>query len=143
MSATYWPRCPRKLRSLIIARLMPRNRGFYILAIGIDAYGDQGWALPGTSEVRTFPKLSLAVGDAKSFAAEAKKAAAGFYSDVKVRTALDGEATPSGGSPHRSGDGGGDQSTRHLHFLCRCPWLFASRPLLSHPPRLPGRAPNP
>ena len=55
----------------------------HILAIGIDAY----------TGVR---KLELAVADAKAVAAELQKAGAGFYSDVRVRTALDEEATAAG-----------------------------------------------
>ena len=50
----------------------------YILAIGINAYTDKGWALPGTSVVEAFPPLALAAGDAKSFAEEMKKAGTGF-----------------------------------------------------------------
>ncbi len=68
----------------------------HILAIGINKYVDQGWTPPGGSEVEAFPQLGLAVGDAQSFAAEINKAAAGFYSEVKVRSVLDTEATLAG-----------------------------------------------
>ena len=40
-----------------------------------------------------FPPLNLAVGDATAFAAELKKAGAGLYGAVHVRTVLDREAT--------------------------------------------------
>ena len=66
----------------------------HILAIGINAYEDKGWAAPGSDEVKAFPPLGLAVGDAKAFAAEMEKAAAGLYGEVRVRTAIDREATP-------------------------------------------------
>ena len=56
----------------------------HILAIGIDAYAGR------------VPKLKLAVADAKAFAAELQKAGAGFYSEVRMRTALDAEATAGG-----------------------------------------------
>ncbi len=55
----------------------------HILAIGIDAYTG-------------VPKLSLAVADAKAFAAEMEKAGAGLYGEVRVRTLLDAEADASG-----------------------------------------------
>ncbi len=66
----------------------------HILAIGINAYEDKGWAEPGSNEVKAFPPLGLAVGDATAFAAEMEKAAAGLYGEVRVRTALDREASP-------------------------------------------------
>ena len=55
----------------------------HILAIGINAYTGA-------------PKLNLAVADAKAFAAEMEKAAAGLYGDVRVRTVLDTDATAEG-----------------------------------------------
>jgi hypothetical protein len=55
----------------------------HILAIGIDAYTG-------------VPKLNLAVADAKAFAVEMEKAGAGMYSEVRVRTVLDREATAEG-----------------------------------------------
>ena len=66
----------------------------HILAIGINDYEDKGWAAPGSDEVKAFPPLGLAVGDATAFAAEVQKAASGLYGEVRVRTALDREATP-------------------------------------------------
>ncbi|MGO9483095.1 MAG: cytochrome D1 domain-containing protein, partial [Rhodomicrobium sp.] len=66
----------------------------HILAIGINAYEDKGWAEPGSGEIKAFPPLGLAVGDATAFAAEMEKAAAGLYDGVRIRTALDREATP-------------------------------------------------
>ena len=66
----------------------------HILAIGINAYEDKGWAEPGSGVVKAFPPLGLAVGDATAFAAEMEKAAAGLYGGVRIRTALDREATP-------------------------------------------------
>ena len=68
----------------------------YVLAIGVDHYVDEGWARPGSDEIEYFAPLHLAVADANAFAAEMGKAGAGFYSDVRIRTALDGEATPVG-----------------------------------------------
>ena len=66
----------------------------HILAIGINAYVDKGWAPPGKLPTDLFPPLSLAVGDAKGFAAEMKKAAVGFYDDdVRITLVLDAEAT--------------------------------------------------
>ncbi len=68
----------------------------YILAIGINAYGDRGWAPPGADRIEYFPPLGLAVADAKAFAAELQKAGAGLYSEVRVTTALDTQATAAG-----------------------------------------------
>jgi WD40 repeat protein len=55
----------------------------HILAIGINAY-------------TSVPKLDLAVADAKALAEEMKKAGASMYSEVRVRTLLDGEADGAG-----------------------------------------------
>ena len=66
----------------------------HILAIGVNAYEDKGWLAPGAKEATRFPPLNLAAGDATAFAAEMKKAASGLYGEVRVRTALDHEATP-------------------------------------------------
>ena len=66
----------------------------HILAIGINAYEDKGWVAPGTDKAAFFPPLGLAVGDATAFAAEIQRTAAGLYGEVRVRTALDREATP-------------------------------------------------
>jgi WD40 repeat protein len=68
----------------------------HILAIGINAYEDRGWKRPGTDVEEYFPRLGLAVADAQSFAAEMKRASEGFYSEVRVRTALDRQATQAG-----------------------------------------------
>ncbi len=68
----------------------------YILAIGINTYHDAGWTPPGANAAEYFPPLSLAAGDAKSFAAELQKAGAGLYGAVRVKTALDGAATRAG-----------------------------------------------
>jgi WD40 repeat protein len=68
----------------------------YVLAIGINAYRDPGWTPPGAARSEHFPPLSLAVDDAKSVAEAFTKAADGLYSDVRVRTALDTEATATG-----------------------------------------------
>jgi hypothetical protein len=62
----------------------------YLLAIGINAYADKGGASPTTSG--SFPPLSLAVSDAKAFAAEMRKAGAGHYGEVVVAEALDADA---------------------------------------------------
>jgi hypothetical protein len=68
----------------------------HILAIGINAYVDEGSTPRGAKEAEYFPKLNLAVNDATTFANEIKKAASGLYGDVQVRTVLDGEATAAG-----------------------------------------------
>jgi WD40 repeat protein len=65
----------------------------HVLAIGINNYVDKGWVAPGDSVSSLFPKLDLAVGDAKAIASELKRAGAGLYRDVRVRTVLNGEAT--------------------------------------------------
>jgi WD40 repeat protein len=62
----------------------------YLLAIGINAYADKGGASPATSG--SFPPLSLAVSDAKAFAAEMRKAGAGHYGEVVAVEALDTDA---------------------------------------------------
>jgi WD40 repeat protein len=64
----------------------------HILAIGINTYHDRGWTPPGSSQPEYFPPLALAAGDATSFAAEMKKAAAGLYSEVRIRAAVNEEA---------------------------------------------------
>lgn len=65
----------------------------HVLAIGINNYVDQGGVAPGETDRKYFPKLELAVGDAKALGAELTKAGKGLYSDVRVRTVLDEEAT--------------------------------------------------
>ena len=57
----------------------------YILAIGINAYTDRGWKGPDTA----FGRLSLAVKDAETFAADMAKAAASRYGKTTVITSLD------------------------------------------------------
>jgi WD40 repeat protein/uncharacterized caspase-like protein len=66
---------------------------FYVLAIGINAYHDEGWTPPGATAPEHFPPLNLAVSDAKSIAEALQEAGAGLYGEVVVRTALDTEAT--------------------------------------------------
>jgi WD40 repeat protein/uncharacterized caspase-like protein len=68
----------------------------YLLAIGIDTYHDKGWTPPGSTRPQYFPPLSLAVGDAKMVAEAFKSAGEGLYGEVRVRTALDAEATGAG-----------------------------------------------
>jgi WD40 repeat protein len=68
----------------------------HILAIGINAYVDQGWTPPGSADKLAFPPLKLAVADAKAFGEEMQKAGAGLYSEVHVIQALDTDATPAG-----------------------------------------------
>jgi WD domain, G-beta repeat len=65
----------------------------HILAVGINAYHDTGWVPPGAVKREYFPPLRLAVGDAKRIASEMQKAGEGMYGEVRVRIALDGEAT--------------------------------------------------
>jgi len=64
----------------------------HILAIGINSYVDKGWTPPGSSDKVLFPPLSLAVADAKAFAAEMQKAGAGLYGGVNVTLALNTDA---------------------------------------------------
>jgi WD40 repeat protein/uncharacterized caspase-like protein len=65
----------------------------YVLAIGINAYHDEGWTPPGAIVPESFPLLKLAVADAKFVAEAFKQAGAGLYGEVVVRTALDLQAT--------------------------------------------------
>jgi WD40 repeat protein len=62
----------------------------HVLAIGINAYVDKGAPPPAVSG--SFPPLSLAVSDARAFAAEMRKAGAGQYGEVLVAEALDADA---------------------------------------------------
>ena len=64
----------------------------HILAIGINAYVDKGWAPPGR-EPLGFGPLGLAVKDATVFAASMKEAAGGLYEDVRITLVLDRDAT--------------------------------------------------
>ena len=68
----------------------------HVLAIGINAYVDQGWKPAGSDEVLAFPPLKLAVSDAKSLATAFKRAGSGQYAEVKVTEALDTDATATG-----------------------------------------------
>lgn len=71
----------------------PQPPKLHVLAVGINDYVDRGGIAPGETTARHFPKLQLAVGDARAVAAEFKKAGEGIYRDVRVRTVLDEEAT--------------------------------------------------
>jgi len=64
----------------------------HILAIGINAYVDKGWAPPG-KEPLAFGPLRLAVKDAETFAEAMKKAAADLYDDVPLTLAVNKDAT--------------------------------------------------
>jgi WD40 repeat protein len=64
----------------------------YVVAIGINAYVDRGWSPPGRLE-SMFPPLTLAVADAIEFGAAMTRAATGLYGQVRLITALDGDAT--------------------------------------------------
>jgi uncharacterized caspase-like protein len=64
----------------------------HILAIGINAYVDKGWAPPGEPSMG-FGPLGLAVKDATAYAAAMKQAAAGMYDEVRVTHALDRDAS--------------------------------------------------
>ncbi len=68
----------------------------HVLAIGINAYEDRGGTDPATLQTMLFPPLELAAADASALAAEMKKAAGGLYSEVRIRTAIDREATAAG-----------------------------------------------
>ncbi len=71
----------------------PTKPKLHVLAIGINDYHDAGWMPPGSDMVEYFPALTLAAGDAASFAAEMKKASEGLYGEVQVMTVLDSKAT--------------------------------------------------
>jgi hypothetical protein len=66
----------------------------HVLVIGINAYHDTGWRRPGSDVVELFPPLTLAAGDARSFAMEMQRAARDFYRDVRITTLIDTDATP-------------------------------------------------
>jgi WD40 repeat protein len=66
----------------------------HVLVIGINAYHDAGWRRPGSDVVELFPPLTLAAGDARSFATEMQHAAQDYYRDVKLTTLIDSDATP-------------------------------------------------
>jgi uncharacterized caspase-like protein len=68
----------------------------YVLAIGINAYHDEGWTPPRATKREYFPPLKLAVDDARSIGEALKEAGSGFYGQVIVRTAFDEEATAAG-----------------------------------------------
>jgi WD40 repeat protein len=68
----------------------------YVLAIGINAYHDEGWTPPGTTKREYFPPLELAVNDARSVAEAFKEAGSGMYGQVIVKTAFDEQATAEG-----------------------------------------------
>jgi uncharacterized caspase-like protein len=68
----------------------------YVLAVGVNAYHDEGWMPPGGAKREYFPPLKLAVDDAKSIGDALKEAGSGFYEQVIVRTAFDQEATAEG-----------------------------------------------
>jgi WD40 repeat protein len=65
----------------------------HILAIGINAYVDKGWVPAGEKTGFFFDGLDLAVNDAKAFATDMEKAAAGLYDGVRITLALDQDAT--------------------------------------------------
>ncbi len=64
----------------------------HVLAIGINQYADRGWITP-KGQAEQFGLLRLAVKDAVSLGEELKQAGAGLYSEVRVKTVLDREAT--------------------------------------------------
>jgi WD40 repeat protein len=68
----------------------------YVLAIGINAYHDEGWTPPGATRPEYFPPLKLAVNDARSISEALKEAGAGLYGQVIIKTAFDEAATAAG-----------------------------------------------
>jgi Caspase domain/Bacterial Ig domain len=72
------------------------NPNLYVLAIGINKYVDRGGKSSGGDENTYFPPLSLAVADARAFSEQMKKAGAGVYRKILVRTAVDEQATRAG-----------------------------------------------
>ena len=68
----------------------------HILAIGIDNYVDRGGRAPGSPETTYFAPLTQPAADARDFAAEAQKAGASLYSEVRVKTLIDEAATAAG-----------------------------------------------
>jgi hypothetical protein len=65
----------------------------HVLAIGINAYKDNGWTPAGQSDTFYFAKLKLAVKDAKAFGETIKRASGDLYAEVQLTTVTDGEAT--------------------------------------------------
>jgi uncharacterized caspase-like protein len=72
---------------------MPTKPKLHVLAIGINAYKDNGWTPAGQSDTFYFEQLKLAVNDAKAFGETIKRAAGGLYADVRLTTVTDGKAT--------------------------------------------------
>jgi WD domain, G-beta repeat len=66
----------------------------HVLAIGIDDYNDPGLLDPKIGDL-AFPKLGLAVADAKAFGAAITAATKDLYDNVEVTFALDADATSS------------------------------------------------
>jgi hypothetical protein len=64
----------------------------HVLAIGINQYTDRGWISPEGKPTR-FGPLHLAVNDSVAIGEELKMAGTGVYSDVRLKTVLDREAT--------------------------------------------------
>jgi hypothetical protein len=68
----------------------------HVLAIGIDAYVDQGWSAPGSAETLAFQPLKLAVNDAKAVALAFRRTGGDQYAEAKITEALDKDATAAG-----------------------------------------------
>ena len=65
----------------------------HVLAVGIDDYKDTGWLPPDGKDRVGYKPLTLAVKDARAFAADFKTAGRDTYAAVKVTLALDADAT--------------------------------------------------
>jgi WD40 repeat protein len=75
-----------------VAAVKPK---LHVLAIGINDYNDPGLLDPKVGEILAFPKLGLAVADAKVFGAAITAATKDLYDSVEVTFALDADATSS------------------------------------------------
>jgi WD40 repeat protein len=69
-----------------------KKPNLHILAIGINAYTDEGWTPPGSSQKVMFPPLNLAVADAQAFATAMRKAGTDLYGEITVTAALNADA---------------------------------------------------
>jgi WD40 repeat protein len=87
---------PSRIKLTLVAAPDLAKPKLHVLAIGINAYVDQGWTAPGTTELKRFPPLNLAVTDAASIADALQKAAAGRYAEARVTLLKDQDATAAG-----------------------------------------------
>jgi WD40 repeat protein len=87
---------PARIKLKLVAAPDTAKPKLHVLAIGINAYLDQGWTAPGATELKRFPPLSLANTDAASIAEAFQKAAVGRYAEARVTLLNDKDATAAG-----------------------------------------------